>query len=92
MIPCITLDYAQSLIEKGSICEQQRKNDSTIIRELKEVIRRKESTIEDRDKTIIDKNLTITALEDKSKKRGRQRFTWSAIAVAASKVISILKF
>lgn len=90
-VPCSTLDYAQSLIEKGTICEQQRKNDSTIIHEQKETIRRNEQTIADRDKTIIRQNLQITALEDKVQKRGRQRFTWSAIATILTKLSTLIK-
>jgi hypothetical protein len=92
-LPCEVLDIAQAKIEKGSICEQQRKIDSTTIKDQQAIIRNHERTIAEKEQIIRDKedkevklNTTITALEDKVRKRGRQRFTWSAIATALAKI------
>jgi hypothetical protein len=85
-LPCDVLDIAQAKIEKGSICEQQRTNDSLIIKSQAEIIRKLEKTKQEDDEEKIRLNLKITELSDKSLKRGKQRFSWSAVAVIVGRV------
>jgi translation elongation factor EF-1alpha len=96
-VPCEVLDIAQARIEKGDICEQQRKQDSTIIRNQADIILKHERTISERDQTIEDikvasnrKDTKITELQDKVEKRGRQRFTWSSIALLGGRLLAFI--
>jgi Zn-dependent metalloprotease len=96
-LPCEVLDIAQAKIEKGEICEKQRKQDSTIIRNQADIILKHERTISERDQTIEDLNIAsnrkdtkITELQDKVEKRGRQRFTWSSIAILGGRLLAFI--
>lgn len=90
-LPCSKLDSAQADIEKGRLCEEQRRNDAKIIKDKEEIIEKLNKTISDDDKEKIRLNLKITELEDKVKRRGRQRFTWSSITLAIGRILSTIK-
>jgi uncharacterized protein HemX len=97
-VPCEVLDIAQAKIEKGVICEQQRKQDSTIIKNQADIIVKHERTIREKDDKIEEiqiasnrKDTTITELQDKVDKRGRQRFTWSSIALLGGRLLALFK-
>lgn len=96
-VPCEVLDIAQAKIEKGVICEQQRKQDSTIIKNQADIILKHERTIREKEDKIEEiqiasnrKDSTITELKDKVDKRGRQRFTWSSIALLGGRVLAFI--
>ena len=96
-LPCDVLDIAQAKIEKGAICEQQRKQDSTIIKNQADIIIKHERTIREKEDKIEEiqiasnrKDTTITELKDKVDKRGRQRFTWSSIALLGGRVLAFI--
>jgi hypothetical protein len=86
-LPCEVLDIAQAKIEKGAICEQQRKQDSTIIKNQADIIVKYERTIVELQVESNRKDTKITTLEDKVKKRGQQRFTWAGAAALGTKIL-----
>jgi hypothetical protein len=95
IIPCEVLDIAQAKIE---ICEKQRKQDSTIIKNQADIIVKHERTIREKDDKIEEiqiasnrKDTTITELQYKVDKRGRQRFTWSSIALLGGRLLALFK-
>ena len=96
-VPCEVLDIAQAKIEKGAICEQQRKQDSTIIKNQADIIIKHERTIREKEDKIEEiqiasnrKDTTITELQGKVDKRGRQRFTWSSMALLGGRVLAFI--
>ncbi len=88
---CSKLDSAQADIEKGRICEHQRSIDEKSITDQQMIIRKHEQTIEDLTADKVNLNLKITDLEDKVKKRGRQRFTWSSVALTVGRLLAVFK-
>lgn len=95
-IPCEVLDIAQAKIEKGAICEQQRKQDSTIIKYQADIIAKHERTISENQRTIEEikvesnrKDAKITELQYTAEKRGRQRYTWTSIAILVGRISKI---
>ena len=95
-VPCEVLDIAQAKIEKGAICEQQRKQDSTVIKNQADIILKHERTIREKEDKIEEvqiasnrKDATITELQNKVEKRGRQRFTWSSLSLLVGRLSNI---
>jgi hypothetical protein len=85
-VPCEVLDIAQAKIEKGTICEQQRRQDSTIIKNQADIIVKHERTIDEMGVESNRKDAKITVLEDKLARRSKQRFTWSTFAAIAGRI------
>lgn len=75
------LDLIPNLLEEIDFWKQVVQVKDKIILEKAQTILSYCDTVDTQKKKLISANVKITSLMDKVEKRGRQRFTWSAICV-----------